>query len=191
MLKHLITLLNIMVLIAISQVSYADCGTPIECYQKALEKLERARELVKEQQAENQRLLKKQQAENERLASENQRIAHDNKRQTSENQRLVLENKRLVLENQRVVVDNQNQVAAIKSQLENRLKKIQVGNCQRIDGPCGFGMFREPTFYFDRVAYSCPDTRQILKTLQFRRCGELGTSNEGLLIRATCCQIIY
>jgi formylglycine-generating enzyme required for sulfatase activity len=57
--------------VVIPDACYADnkpsCETPIDCFQKSLEKLDQAREFVKAQQAQNQLIHKQQQAKNERL----------------------------------------------------------------------------------------------------------------------------
>jgi hypothetical protein len=98
--------------------SYADnkasCGTPMACYEKAVKKLQRARELVRAQQAENERLLKEQQAENQQLLKAAREFV---KEQQAKNERLALENQRLVLENQRVVVDSQKKIGEIETKL--------------------------------------------------------------------------
>jgi hypothetical protein len=59
-------------------------------------------------------------------------------------------------------------------------------SCTVIDGACGAGMYNMPEWYFDRVGGWCP-TGQRLNGFQFVRCGALGTSAEGLLLRMRCC----
>ena len=66
---------------------------------------------------------------------------------------------------------------------------VRVRSCLTIDGPCGDGMFNQPTYYFDRVKFSCPEERPILRGIKFERCGNKGTSDEGLLLVATCCAL--
>jgi len=61
------------------------CGTPSECYEYAMDKLQEAQELVKKQQEENQRLAKTIQD----LSSTIQALANENKRLIKENQSAV------------------------------------------------------------------------------------------------------
>ena len=67
--------------------------------------------------------------------------------------------------------------------------QITVGSCQHIDGPCGYGMYNKPTFFLDRVKFSCPDIKPILAGVRFKRCGPIEQSDEGLLLAATCCAL--
>ncbi|HAI68502.1 MAG TPA: hypothetical protein DCM38_03585, partial [Gammaproteobacteria bacterium] len=57
------------------------CGTPSECYEYAMDKLQEAQELVKKQQEENQRLAKTIQD----LSSTIQALANENKRLIKKN----------------------------------------------------------------------------------------------------------
>ena len=61
--------------------------------------------------------------------------------------------------------------------------------CEQVDGPCGNGMYQKPTYYFDRVSFECPESHPMLSGFRFLRCGTTGTENEGLRVRATCCQV--
>jgi hypothetical protein len=65
----------------------------------------------------------------------------------------------------------------------------QVTECREVVGPCGEGMFNMPTYFFDRVRFTCPEEAPILNGLRFDRCGQRDTPNEGLSITATCCTI--
>ncbi|HEC84828.1 MAG: hypothetical protein DRR19_01940 [Candidatus Parabeggiatoa sp. nov. 1] len=130
MLKIPISLITVWLAVTIAMMpyaSYADnrasCETPIECYEKAAKKLQQARELVRAQQAENQRLLKEQQAENQRMLKAAQELV---KEQHAKNERLALENKRLVLETQRLVLENQRAVDSQKKigEIETKLSEL-------------------------------------------------------------------
>ena len=61
--------------------------------------------------------------------------------------------------------------------------------CETVDGPCGNGMFQQPTYFFDRVSFDCPASHPMLSGFRYQRCGTLGSATEGLRVRATCCQI--
>ena len=74
--------------------------TPFECYQKALEQLKYARELVEAQQAENQRLLEKV-----------NKLAEDNKQ-------LILQNKELILQNEKLILQNKGFISALQQKTE-------------------------------------------------------------------------
>jgi len=76
-------------------------------------------------------------------------------------------------------------ISSLTSKVNSR--KVAVVNCKVIKGSCGTGMFNRPTYYFDRVNYSCPSSRPVLKQFKFARCGAINTANEGLVIYATCC----
>ena len=75
----------------------------------------------------------------------------------------------------------------IQSVLE-QVSRIRVGSCEEIDGQCGVGMHNKPTYYFDRVRFSCPDNRPLLRGIHFERC-EQGTPEEGLLVQGKCCSL--
>jgi hypothetical protein len=147
--KHLITLSLLLITLTtvagLPRASKADslaysCGTPIECFQKSVKKLQQARQQVRAQQAENEQLLemliKAQQQENERLLkaqqAENERILKDqqakNERIVIENQRLTLENQRLTIENQRVVMDSQQKIGELETKLSQLAKKLVIKN---------------------------------------------------------------
>ena len=71
----------------------------------------------------------------------------------------------------------------------SNIASLKIGNCQVVTGPCGTGMFQKPTYYFDRVKFSCPDDRPIMNTVRFKRCGEIGQNQEGLQIISNCCAL--
>lgn len=62
-----------------------------------------------------------------------------------------------------------------------------VSNCAHVQGPCGNGMFNQPTFYMDRVSGFCPAERPMLNGFRFVRCGPIATSEEGLALDLVCC----
>ncbi|CZF81746.1 hypothetical protein GCE9029_02803 [Grimontia celer] len=67
--------------------------------------------------------------------------------------------------------------------------ELKVGRCEDIRGKCGTGMFRQPTYYFDRVVFSCPDSKPIMSEFRFSRCGAINSANEGLQVIAKCCSL--
>lgn len=78
------------------------------------------------------------------------------------------------------------------AEIQNKIQvasQIRVGNCQSTVGACGEGMFHQPTYYLDRVEFSCPGERPILKEFRFKRCGAINQSSEGLQLVATCCAL--
>ncbi len=70
-----------------------------------------------------------------------------------------------------------------------RLNRVSIGNCKKIKGKCGAGMYNKPTYYLDRVRFSCPSQQPLLRSLRFLRCGKIKTKDEGLLVEATCCAL--
>ena len=69
------------------------------------------------------------------------------------------------------------------------LNRLVIGECKAVKGSCGTGMFKQPLHYMDRVRFSCPAQSPVLRSLKFVRCGKRGTSNEGLLLEASCCKL--
>lgn len=67
--------------------------------------------------------------------------------------------------------------------------QIRIGNCRRVEGSCGSGTYNRPTYYLDRVEFSCPSERPLLSEIRFKRCGPIGQSDEGLLLSASCCAL--
>ncbi len=67
--------------------------------------------------------------------------------------------------------------------------QITIGNCLPINGRCGHGTYKQPTFYLDRVEFYCPTNRPILKGISFKRCGPIGQRKEGLQLAAKCCAL--
>lgn len=76
------------------------------------------------------------------------------------------------------------------STLTNTINRIRVNSCTDVRGPCGKGIYEQALSYLDRVSFSCPNDRPILKSWRFRRCGKLETPDEGLFVHATCCSLI-
>lgn len=86
------------------------------------------------------------------------------------------------------VVNAVVETADIQTLIAN-VSQIRVGRCQLIDGQCGIGTYKQPTFYLDRVRFSCPEGHPILSGVRFKRCGAIDTKDEGLLLVATCCAL--
>ncbi len=61
--------------------------------------------------------------------------------------------------------------------------------CVAVEGPCGAGTLDQPTDYLDRVGGICPDATPVFRGFALARCGDLGTPNQGMLLRMTCCAI--
>lgn len=64
-----------------------------------------------------------------------------------------------------------------------------VTGCVAVQGACGTGTFNQPTYYLDRVGGTCPEATPVLRGISLARCGALGTPEEGLALRMTCCAI--
>lgn len=66
---------------------------------------------------------------------------------------------------------------------------VQIADCKRVDGPCGIGMFNQPTYFFDRVSGYCPSDHPIMNGFGFFRCGAIATADEGLALAMNCCAL--
>ncbi|EDN68482.1 secreted protein [Beggiatoa sp. PS] len=109
------------------------CDTPFECYQKALEQIQYARELINTQKEKHGSLLEEHKTENESLLK-----AHK-----TENEVLIEKIKQLVEENQRLISQNQqllNQQQAIITLLEQKTNAISAKN-----GNLGIGTVKPQT----------------------------------------------
>jgi len=75
--------------------------------------------------------------------------------------------------------------------LKNIVGKLSIdcNECKTFTGNCGNGMFNQPTYYFDRVSYSCPTDYPMLKSFSYIRCGKTSTPDEGLAVKAVCCKV--
>jgi len=69
----------------------------------------------------------------------------------------------------------------------SKAETIRIDNCGKVEGKCGEDLDNHPLYYLDRVGFSCPNDRPILKTFGYTRCGDRAL---GLKIVATCCSLV-
>jgi hypothetical protein len=69
----------------------------------------------------------------------------------------------------------------------SKAETIRIDNCGKVEGKCGEDLDDHPLYYLDRVGFSCPNDRPILKTFGYTRCGDRAL---GLKIVATCCSLV-
>lgn len=85
-----------------------------------------------------------------------------------------------------------DELDAALTDLKSRMTSVEgyaVGACTTVAGACGAGTFNQPTYFLDRVAGTCPADHPVFKGFAFKRCGTLGTADEGLSLSMTCCAL--
>ena len=82
-----------------------------------------------------------------------------------------------------------NRESVMSQTITDKTNSLYIGECRLVNGDCGAGMFNQPTFFLDRVSFSCPNEAPIMVGFRFARCGELGTDDEGLQIVSKCCNL--
>jgi hypothetical protein len=90
--------------------------------------------------------------------------------------------------NKTEVINSLLATSQVQSAIANS-STLRVGSCVELQGSCGTGMFKQPTYYFDRVSFGCPTNKPLLNKFRFTRCGNINSESEGLAVVATCCAL--
>ena len=66
---------------------------------------------------------------------------------------------------------------------------VTMWDCTEYVGACGEGLYQQPTYYLDRVRFTCQPEHPVMQAVRFERCGEFNTPAEGLRLIGTCCAL--
>lgn len=67
---------------------------------------------------------------------------------------------------------------------------ITIGQCIPVKGKCQSGKSKQPAYFFEGIQSSCPATRPVMTSITVGRCREIGRKVEGLIVNATCCNLV-